>query len=80
MARLDKFIQVLAEQKADALELANGKPASLLTAGGPRPLTKDPVSTAQIVALLREIATGAAGQQLVAGQDASFSYASPNGD
>ena len=80
MARLDKFIQVLAEQKGDALELANGKPATLITASGPRPLTKDPVATAQIVALLREIATGNPAAQLAAGQDASFGYASPNGD
>jgi twitching motility protein PilT len=80
MARLDKFIQVLAEQKADALELANGRPASLLTAAGPRPLTKDPVTTAQVVALVREIATGAAAADLAAGHGASFAYASPSGD
>ncbi|MGH7592120.1 MAG: ATPase, T2SS/T4P/T4SS family, partial [Gemmatimonadales bacterium] len=80
MARLDKFIQVLAEQKADALELAHGKPASLLTAAGARPLTKDPVTAAQIVTLLREIAIGAPAASLAAGQGASFSYASPSGD
>jgi twitching motility protein PilT len=80
MARLDKFIQVLAEQKGDALELANGKPAVLATPGGPRGLTKDPVTGAQVLALLREIATGPAAAQLAAGQDASFTYASPNGD
>ncbi|MGB7212282.1 MAG: type IV pilus twitching motility protein PilT [Gemmatimonadales bacterium] len=80
MARLDKFIQVLAEQKAEALELAHGKPASLLTAAGVRPLTKDPVTLPQIVTLLREIATGAPAADLAAGQSATFSYASPSGD
>ncbi|MFI5235586.1 MAG: hypothetical protein ACHQXA_07750, partial [Gemmatimonadales bacterium] len=80
MARIDKFIQVLAEQKADALELSPGKPAALATAAGLKPLTKDPVTGPQVIALLREVAAGAAGQQLAAGQEASFSYSSPSGD
>jgi twitching motility protein PilT len=79
MARIDKFIQVLADQKADALELANGRPAALVTAAGPRPLTKDPVTTAQVVALLREVAPPPAAAELAAGTDASFAYASPAG-
>jgi Tfp pilus assembly protein, ATPase PilU len=46
------------EHRADALQLVPGKPVSLLIKGGTRPVTKDPLSDAQIVGLVREIAPG----------------------
>ena len=56
MARLDRLIQVLHEQRADALQLAVGKPAALVTNGATRAITKDPLTDGQIVGLVREIA------------------------
>jgi twitching motility protein PilT len=56
MARLDRLIQVLHEQRADVLQLAAGKPASIVREGAARPVTKESLTDAQIVSLVREIA------------------------
>jgi twitching motility protein PilT len=56
VARLDRFIQALHEQRADTLDLTAGKPATLVRAGQGRPVTKDPLSGEQVVQLVREIA------------------------
>ncbi|HKU59744.1 MAG TPA: type IV pilus twitching motility protein PilT [Gemmatimonadales bacterium] len=79
MARLDRFIQVMHEQRADGLQLAVGKPAALLANGTARPVTKDPLTDAQILGLLREIAGESAGQLGGAGSVA-FSYQAPTGE
>ena len=49
MARLDRLIQVLHEQRADALQLTVGKPAALVSNGSARPLTREPLTDAQIL-------------------------------
>ncbi len=79
MARLDKLIQVMQEQRADALQLAVGKPASLVQNGSIRPITRDPLNDAQIQGLVREIATAETATQL-GFADVSFSYRSPFGE
>jgi twitching motility protein PilT len=56
VARLDRLIQALHEQRADTLDLTAGKPANLVRAGQGRPVTKDPLSGEQVVQLVREIA------------------------
>ncbi|HEV7367388.1 MAG TPA: type IV pilus twitching motility protein PilT [Gemmatimonadales bacterium] len=79
MARLDKLIQVMQEQRADALQLAVGKPASLVQNGSVRPITRDPLNDAQIQGLVREIASAETATQL-GFADVSFSYRSPFGE
>jgi twitching motility protein PilT len=79
MARLDRLIQVMHEQRADALQLAVGKPAALLANGGTRTITRDPLTDAQIVALVREIASPEAGPLSADGQ-AAFAYRAPTGE
>jgi twitching motility protein PilT len=79
MARLDKLIQVMQEQRADALQLAVGKPASLVQSGSVRPITRDPLNDAQIQGLVREIASAETASQL-GFADVSFSYRSPFGE
>ena len=79
MARLDKLIQVMQEQRADALQLAVGKPASLLQNGSVRPITRDPLNDTQIQGLVREIASAETATQL-GFADVSFSYRSPYGE
>jgi twitching motility protein PilT len=65
------------EQRADGLQLAVGKPASLVANGGVRPVTKDALTDAQILGLLREIA----GETAVGGPaPVAFSYRSPTGE
>ena len=78
VAKLDKFLELLVTQKADALELVPNKPASLLTAAGAKPMTKDPLTAAQIAALVREIAPMDR-KSVAPGQESRFEYASPSG-
>jgi twitching motility protein PilT len=80
VARLDKLIQVMHEQRADALQLAVGKPVSLMQNGAARPITREPLTDAQIQGLLREIAAGDAAAQLAATEPAPFLYRAPSGE
>jgi twitching motility protein PilT len=79
VARLDRFIQVLHEQRADALQLAVGQPAALVTNGAARAITRDPLTDGQIVGLVREIA-GDAAARIGAGAPVAFGYHSPSGE
>ncbi|MEO8029450.1 MAG: type IV pilus twitching motility protein PilT [Gemmatimonadota bacterium] len=73
MARLDRFIQVMHEQGAQALELRAGRPASLLTAAGPRPISREALTPGQIVSLVKELVP--AGQQAGIEEGGQFSFA-----
>ena len=79
MARLDKLIQLLVDQRADQLRLIAGQPASLQSNGGARPVTREPLSEQQIVALIREIAPAAVAAQVREGAALRFSYGAPAG-
>ena len=79
MPRLDRLIQVLYEQRADALQLVVGKPAMLLTNGSGRALTKEPLTDAQILTLVREVADPASAQRVGSAEALSFPYRSPSG-
>jgi len=79
VARLDQLIRVLHEQRADSLQLAVGKPAVLLRDGTSRPVTKDPLSDAQIVALVREIAPADAATGIGSPAPVRFGYRAPSG-
>jgi twitching motility protein PilT len=80
VARLDRFIQVMHEQRADALQLAVGHPAALVTSGAARAITRDPLSDGQIVGLVREIAGPEAAGKLGGGAPVAFGYHSPSGE
>src|SRR6185503_8489153 len=68
------------DQRAEALQLAVGKPASLIQNGAARHLTREPLSDTQIQALLREIASPETAAQLGAAAPLSFAYRSPSGE
>jgi twitching motility protein PilT len=80
VARLDKLIQVMHEQRADALQLAVGKPASLMQNGTVRPITREPLTESQIQGLLREIASADAAPQLATAESLAFVYRAPSGE
>jgi twitching motility protein PilT len=80
VARLDRLIQVMQEQRAEALQLAVGKPASLMYNGSLRPITREPLSDAQIQGLVREIASPDAASQLGTAEPMAFAYRSPYGE
>jgi twitching motility protein PilT len=67
------------EQRADALQLAVGKPASLMQNGSVRPITREPLTDGQIQALVREIASAEIASQL-GFAEVSFAYRSPFGE
>jgi twitching motility protein PilT len=79
VARLDRLIEVMHEQRAESLQLIVGRPAFIVGNGGSRALTKEPLSDTQIVALLREIA-GADAAQVGGGEPLDFRYRSPSGE
>jgi twitching motility protein PilT len=79
VARLDRLIQVLYEQRGDALQLAVGKPVTLLANGSARALTREPLTDVQILALTREVADPDAAARLGGSEAFSFGYRSPSG-
>jgi twitching motility protein PilT len=79
VARLDRLIQLLYEQRADALRLAVGKPAALVTNGSARPVTRDALTDGQILTLVREVADAASAPRLGGPDPVSFAYQSPSG-
>jgi twitching motility protein PilT len=79
VARLDRLIQVLYEQRADALRLTVGKPAALVTNGSARPVTRDPLTDTQILTLVREVADSASAPRLAGSEPVTFPYQSPSG-
>jgi twitching motility protein PilT len=67
------------EQRAEALSLSVGKPASLMQKGAVRHLTREPLTDAQIQALVREIASPETAARL-GSSPVSFAYRSPSGE
>jgi twitching motility protein PilT len=68
------------EQRAEVLNLSVGKPASLMQNGTVRHLTREPLSGAQIQALVREIASPEAAAQLGSSRAVTFAYRAPSGE
>ena len=79
MPQLDRLLSVMVSNRANALVLNEGDVAQLDTAGGARPVTKQPLTAAQVVMLLKEIAPAETGAQLDAGQPSVFQYESEDG-
>src|SRR3954469_6651897 len=79
MAQLDRFLSAMVSHRASALRLDETALAELEISGTARPVTKAPLTAAQVVSLLREVAPAAAGEALAAGQPTSFGYVSDEG-
>ena len=68
------------DQRAEALQLAVGKPASLMQNGALRNLTREPLTDVQIQALVREIASPETAAELGSANGVSFAYRAPSGE
>jgi len=79
VARIDQLIRVLHEQRGDSLQLVVGKPAVLVRDGTTRSLTKDPLTDAQVAALVREIAPVEAATRIGSAHGVDFEYRAPSG-
>lgn len=79
MAHLDPFLASLITHTGDSLELSDGNPAMLSKGGNLQPLTRQPLSGAQIAGLVREIAPADAASAIGSGQGATFQYKNDSG-
>jgi twitching motility protein PilT len=76
--QIDRLLTLLVQSRAGAVELLDGEPAAFVTGGDRRPVTRQPLAAAQILAFVREIAPPDLAAALGALQPAEFGYA--NGD
>jgi twitching motility protein PilT len=67
------------EHGAESLVLAVGKPVAVQLGGATRPLTRDPLAAALVLALVREIAPPALQSGITDTSALTFSYVSPGG-
>ena len=79
MPQIDRLLSVMTSQRASALRLNEHELAELDIAGASRPVTKTALTSAQVVALVREIAPAEAVAQLDAGNAVRFDYVSEDG-
>ncbi len=79
MARIDKFLQAMSQNRAERVILASGERVVFVVAQKRRPAGPQPVTSAQIQALVEEIAPADLAEEIGAEGDREFSYASPNG-
>ena len=79
MAQLDRLLSVMTSNRADLLRLTEGDVAKLHIGASSHPVTKQTLTAAQLIALVREIAPPDAMKLLEAGRPASFGYSSDEG-
>jgi hypothetical protein len=79
MAQLDRFLSVMVANNAESILLIESDVATLQKDGVARPITRQPLTAQQLLALLREIAPERAAAELAAGTPTSFDYISDDG-
>jgi len=79
VARLDRFLQVLATHGGESLEVAPGFPVRMLHGGTLRPVSRDPLNGPQVATLIRELAPPAMVPLLGPQARLSFTYQGPAG-
>jgi twitching motility protein PilT len=80
MAQLDRFLNVMVTNHAESILLIEGDVATLQKDGNARPITRQPLSAAQLLMLLKEIAPAPSAKELDGGSPSSFRYANTDGD
>src|SRR5438105_3617897 len=79
MAQLDRFLSLLVTNNATALLMTEGEVATLTIEDSPRPVMKQPLTSAQILTLVREIAPQDQPHSLDAAGNVRFEYSSVDG-
>src|SRR5580658_10425825 len=74
MAQLDRFLSVMLANSAESILLVESDVATLQKDGVPRPITRQPLTAQQLLALLREIAPESAAAELAGGTPTEFNY------
>ena len=79
MAQLDRFLNILVSNNASALNLSEGEVATVMIKDSPRPVMKQPLTSAQILTLVREIAPATSPHALDLNGAVRFEYSSTDG-
>ena len=79
MAQLDRFLNLLVTNNGTALLMSEGEVATLTIKDSPRPVMKQPLTSAQILTLVREIAPQNQPHSLDAAGSVRFEYTSADG-
>jgi twitching motility protein PilT len=79
MAQLDRLLAVLVSRRGDSIRLVQDEPAVLLSGSQSHPLTRAPLTPAQVLTIVREVAPADTEQRLEAGE-ARFEYSMGAGD
>jgi twitching motility protein PilT len=79
VALLDKYLEAMTKQKAEALIFRTGAAPEVLVAGVPRAISTKPATRDQIQGLLAEVLGATFDRGLLVGTPADFRYASPQG-
>jgi Tfp pilus assembly ATPase PilU len=79
MAQLDRFLNILVSNNATALIMSEGNVATVTIKDTARPVMKQPLTSAQILTLVREIAPSDHPHALDAQGGVRFEYTSADG-
>ena len=79
MAQLDRFLNLLVTNNGTALLLTEGEVATVTIKDSPRPVMKQPLTSAQILTLVREIAPQNQPHSLDAAGNVRFEYTTVDG-
>src|SRR5688500_1398210 len=74
MAQLDRLLAVLVSRRGDSLRLVQDESALLVRGAETQALTRVPVTPAQMLAIVREVAPGDTEQRVERGEGAQFEY------
>jgi twitching motility protein PilT len=74
MPQLDRLLAVLVSRRGDSLRLVQDEPAILVRGAETQALTRVPVTPAQMLAIVREVAPGDTEQRVERGEGAQFEY------
>ena len=77
--RLDPFVDVLLREQADQLYLLPDEPVTIVKAGKPRKVSKQPLTDAHIYALLAEVAPSDAADKIDRRAETEFDYVADRG-
>ena len=79
MPQIDRLLSALVASRADALELVDGEPAAFVIGAERRNATRQPLSAAQILGIVREVAPPDVAANLGAPRAADFRYVGEDG-
>ena len=74
MAQLDRLLAVLVSRRGDSIRLVQDEPAVLVRGSETQPLTRTPLTPAQVLAIVREVAPADIEQHAERADGAQFDY------